>query len=47
MSDGTGLTAPTGKTFKGWAKSASATNPTVTSPFTLTADTTLYAVYGE
>lgn len=47
LSDGTGLTAPTGKTFKGWAKSASATNPTVTSPFTLTADTTLYAVYGE
>ena len=47
LSDGTGLTAPTGKTFKGWAKSASATNPTVTSPFTPTADTTLYAVYGE
>lgn len=47
LSDGTGLTAPTGKTFKGWAKSASATNPTVTNPFTPTADTTLYAVYGE
>ena len=47
LSDGTGLTVPTGKTFKGWAKSASATNTTVTSPFTPTADTTLYAVYGE
>ena len=47
LSDGTGLTAPTGKTFKGWAKSASATNTTVTNPFTPTADTTLYAVYGE
>lgn len=47
LSDGTGLTAPTGKTFKGWAKSSSAQNPTVTSPFTPTDDTTLYAVYGE
>lgn len=47
LSDGTGLTAPTGKTFKGWAKSASATTASVTSPFTPTKDTTLYAVYGE
>ena len=47
LSDGTGLTAPTGKTFKGWAKSTSAQTATVTSPFTPTADTTLYAVYGE
>lgn len=47
LSDGTGLTAPTGKTFKGWAKSSTAQNPTVTSPFTPTDDTTLYAVYGE
>lgn len=47
LSDGTGLIAPTGKTFKGWAKSNSAQNPTVTSPFTPTDDTTLYAVYGE
>lgn len=47
LNDGTGLTAPAGKTFKGWAKSASAQNPTVTSPFTPTADTTLYAIYGE
>lgn len=47
LNDGTGLTAPTGKTFKGWAKTNSAQNPSVTSPFTPTADTTLYAVYGE
>ena len=47
LSYGIGLTAPTGKTFKGWAKSNSAQNPTVTSPFTPTDDTTLYAVYGE
>lgn len=46
LNDGTGLTGPADKTvFKGWAKSASATNPTVTSPFTPTADTTLYAVW--
>ena len=47
LNDGTGLTAPTGKTFKGWAKSSTAQNATVTSPFTPTADTTLYAIYGE
>lgn len=47
LSDGTGLTAPTGKTFKGWAKTNSAQNPSVTSPFTPTADITLYAIYGE
>lgn len=46
LSDGTGLTGPTGKTvFKGWAKSASATSASVTSPFTPTKDTTLYAVW--
>lgn len=47
LSDGAGLTAPTGKTFKGWAKTDSAQSPSVTSPFTPTKDTTLYAVYGE
>ncbi len=47
LSDGTGLTAPTGKTFKGWAKSSTAQTPSVESPFTPTKDTTLYAVYGE
>ena len=47
LSDGTGLTAPEGKEFKGWAKSSSAQNPTVTSPFTPDSDTTLYAVYGD
>lgn len=47
LNDGTGLTPPENKTFKGWAKSSTAQNPTVTSPFTPTADTTLYAIYGE
>lgn len=46
LSDGTGLTGPEGKTvFKGWAKTAAAQSATVTSPFTPTADTTLYAVW--
>ena len=45
LSDGTGLTAPEGKEFAGWAKSSSAQNPTVESPYTPTASVTLYAVY--
>ncbi len=46
LSDGTGLTGPTGKTvFKGWAKTANATSASVTSLFTPTKDTTLYAVW--
>ncbi len=47
LNDGTGLTAPTGKVFKGWAKSSTSTSATVTSPFTPTANTTLYAVWGD
>lgn len=47
LDDGSGLTAPEGKEFKGWAKTDSAQNPTVTSPFTPNADVTLYAVYGD
>ena len=42
LSDGTGLTHPTNKTFGGWVTSASGTE-VVTSPYTLTEDTTLYA----
>lgn len=45
VSDGTGLTAPEGKEFSGWAKSASAKTATITSSFTPDKDTTLYAVY--
>lgn len=47
LNDGTGITAPTGKAFKGWAKTKTATTPSVTSPFTPDKDTTLYAVYGN
>ncbi len=46
LSDGTGLTGPTGKlVFKGWAKTNNASAPDVTSPYTPTANTTLYAVW--
>ena len=45
LDDGSGLTAPSNKTFAGWAKTSGATAPTVESPFKPTADTTLYAVY--
>ena len=45
LSDGTGLTAPEGNEFAGWATEATATQADVTSPYTPTANTTLYAVY--
>ena len=45
LSDGTGLTAPTDKEFAGWATAADATEPDVESPYTVTADVTLYAVW--
>ena len=45
VSDGTGLTAPEGKVFAGWAKTDSAQSATVVSPFTPERDTTLYAVW--
>lgn len=45
LSDGTGLTAPAGKTFSGWATSASAETPDVTSPYKPSGNVVLYAVY--
>lgn len=45
LNDCSDVTAPENKEFAGWAKSASAQNPTVESPFTPYADTTLYAVW--
>lgn len=45
LDDGTNITAPSGKTFAGWATSAEATTPNVTSPYTPSGDVTLYAVY--
>lgn len=46
LSDGTGITPPADKVFKGWATTDSAETPDVSSPYTVTADVTLYAVYG-
>ena len=45
LSDGTGLTAPEGKQFSGWATTQAAETADVTSPYTPTANTTLYAVW--
>lgn len=46
LNDGTGITPPDTKVFKGWATTDSAEDPDVTSPYTVTGDVTLYAVYG-
>ena len=45
LSDGTGLTAPEGKVFDGWATTNDAESPDVESPYTPTENVTLYAVY--
>lgn len=45
LDDGSGLTPPTGKEFAGWAKTSGASTPTVTSPYAVAANTTLYAVW--
>jgi len=45
LDDGTNITPPSGKEFSGWATSASATTPNVTSPYTPSGNVTLYAVY--
>lgn len=45
LNDGTGITPPSEKTFKGWATTNDAEAPDVTSPYTVTEDITLYAVY--
>lgn len=46
LNDGTGITPPTDKVFKGWATTDDAETADVTSPYTVTEDVTLYAVYG-
>lgn len=45
LNDGSSLTPPAGKVFAGWATTQSATEPNATSPYTVTEDTTLYAVW--
>lgn len=47
LNDGTGITAPNGKVFSGWATTAEATVADVTSPYTPSASVTLYAVYAD
>lgn len=47
LSDGTGLTAPEGKEFAGWATESTATDADVTSPYTPTENVTLFAVYTD
>ena len=45
LDNGSGITAPEGKAFAGWATTNDAEAPDVTSPYTVTADITIYAVY--
>ena len=45
LDDGSGLTAPEGKEFAGWATTDSAEEPDATSPYKVTENVTLYAVY--
>lgn len=45
LDDGSGLTAPEGKTFAGWATTDSAEEPDVESPYKVEDNVTLYAVY--
>ena len=45
LNDGSTLTAPEGKTFAGWATNSGSTVPDATSPYTVTENTTLYAVW--
>jgi phi13 family phage major tail protein len=47
LDDGTGITAPEGYDFLGWATTDDATTPNVTSPYTPSGDITLYAVYQQ
>lgn len=45
LDDGSGLTAPEGKEFAGWATTDSAEEPDTESPYKVTENVTLYAVY--
>lgn len=47
LSDGTGLTAPEGKEFAGWATEATAEEADVASPYTPTDNVTLHAVWTD
>ncbi len=47
LDSGESLTAPEGKEFAGWATTSSATEPDVVSPYKVTSDKTLYAVWTD
>lgn len=47
LNNGAGVTPPENLVFNGWATTAEAVEPNVTSPYTPTGDITIYAVYGE
>jgi len=47
LPDGTGLTAPEGKEFAGWGSTALAEEADIESPYTVTEDVTLYAVWAD
>ena len=45
VSDGTGITPPTGKVFAGWDTSATATTPDIVGTYKVTGTITLYAIF--
>lgn len=47
LDDGSTLTEPESKTFAGWATTSSAETPDVTSPYKVSSNTTLYAVWAS
>lgn len=47
LDSGESLTPPEGKTFSGWATTSSATEPDAVSPYKVTSDKTLYAVWTD
>ena len=46
LDDGSGITPPEGKAFSGWGLTSDATEA-ITSPFKLSDDTTIYAIYAN
>ena len=47
LSDGTGLTAPEDKEFAGWGSTSLAEEADIESPYTVTEDVTLYAIWKD
>lgn len=47
LNNGASLTPPEGKTFSGWATTSSATEPDAVSPYKVTSDKTLWAVWTD